>query len=292
MALDPSVRYSGQVDADAGYPFGKARNRSTPGDTDGTPWERDLVNDIWGFLQSLLDEASITPSEAPDEVGASDYFDSLVVIFGRIVANNAWTGLNAFRNAAGLLLDSAGGEIRYGNGSGVATARSKTLRFGASDAVILYPSTYPGRSVNDNELYRSIDFDRAASGPVLVWDLTKLLPGGVTITQLRVMIKPGAARTVKTSNPGDNGRMFFGLYAFAHDWATPAEASPYSPSYAEDDGTTNVQTMTSGALTYTLARNTTSVHCRVFGGDDATTNHDRIYGLEVVLDDPGYSGVR
>jgi hypothetical protein len=63
--------------ADPGYPHGKARNRSLPGDSDGTPWEEDLVNDIWGLLQSLLAQVGITPTGTPDEVGASQYLQAL-----------------------------------------------------------------------------------------------------------------------------------------------------------------------------------------------------------------------
>lgn len=73
MALIPSARYPAQTDADAGYPQGKARNAVTFQDGSGTPLERDWVNDLWGFLQSLLSYASITPSGSPDQVGASQY---------------------------------------------------------------------------------------------------------------------------------------------------------------------------------------------------------------------------
>lgn len=81
MALIPSVRYSGQVDTgDANYPHGKARNAGAFQDGTGTPFERDLVNDIWGFLQALLDRARITPSGTPDHVGASQYVDSVEAV--------------------------------------------------------------------------------------------------------------------------------------------------------------------------------------------------------------------
>lgn len=79
MAIVPSTKYTGQIDTsdlDA-YPHGKAKNVVTAGDGSGTPLEKDWVNDLWGFLQSLLDIASITPSGDPDEVGASDYLDAM-----------------------------------------------------------------------------------------------------------------------------------------------------------------------------------------------------------------------
>lgn len=83
MALDPSTRYPGQIDTTdpAGYPYGKARNRIVDGDGVGTPYERDLVNDIFGFQQAILDAVGATPSNTPDKVGASQYLDALRKIF-------------------------------------------------------------------------------------------------------------------------------------------------------------------------------------------------------------------
>jgi hypothetical protein len=78
MALIPSTRYPAQIDtSDAGYPHGKARNAGSFQDGTGTPLEKDWLNDLFGFLQSLLDFASITPSGDPDEVGASQYLDAV-----------------------------------------------------------------------------------------------------------------------------------------------------------------------------------------------------------------------
>lgn len=79
MALEPSARYPGQVDTSdpAAYPHGKAQNITVSGDGTGTPFEKDLVNDDWGFKQALLAEVSATPTGDPDEVGASQYLDAI-----------------------------------------------------------------------------------------------------------------------------------------------------------------------------------------------------------------------
>lgn len=78
MAIIPSSKYPAQtVSGDPGYPHGAAQNIATAGDGTGTPLEKDWLNDLWGFLQALLDSAGITPSGDPDEVGASDYLDAL-----------------------------------------------------------------------------------------------------------------------------------------------------------------------------------------------------------------------
>lgn len=77
MALVPSSQYPAQTDSDPAYPQGKARNAGTFQDGTGTPLEKNWVNDLWGFQQALLDDAEITPSGTPDQVGASDYLDAV-----------------------------------------------------------------------------------------------------------------------------------------------------------------------------------------------------------------------
>jgi hypothetical protein len=79
MAIVPSDDYAGQITTgDGGYPHGKAKNVAVAGDGTGTPLEAAWVNDIWGFLQELLERANITPSGDPDEVGASDYVNAII----------------------------------------------------------------------------------------------------------------------------------------------------------------------------------------------------------------------
>jgi hypothetical protein len=74
MALNPKDTYGGQVRiSDPAYPYGKARNKTTVGDTNGTPLEQQWVNDLWGWQQALLAAGGLTPSGTPDKVGASQY---------------------------------------------------------------------------------------------------------------------------------------------------------------------------------------------------------------------------
>ncbi|HET7545487.1 MAG TPA: hypothetical protein VFK05_36720, partial [Polyangiaceae bacterium] len=82
MALNPSAAFPGQISTfdPTGYPFGKAQNDVSPGDGQGTPLEAALVNDLFGFQQSLLSAAGLTPSGTPDKVGASQYLDAVKVV--------------------------------------------------------------------------------------------------------------------------------------------------------------------------------------------------------------------
>lgn len=78
MAIRPVIKYPGQVaPVSAAYPHGKAQNVIVVGDGTGTPLEQDWLNDLWGFLQSLLSAGGVTPSGNPDEVGASDYLTAM-----------------------------------------------------------------------------------------------------------------------------------------------------------------------------------------------------------------------
>jgi len=78
MALNPQLAYPAQITTgDPGYPYGKAQNDIVEGDGVGSPLERQIYNDIFGFQQSLLVDAGITPSGTPDEVGASQYMAAL-----------------------------------------------------------------------------------------------------------------------------------------------------------------------------------------------------------------------
>lgn len=78
MAINPETQYPGKIaPSTPDYPFGSARNITTPGDGTGTPWEAALVNDVFGFQQALMDFAGVTPSGTPDKVGRSQYLDAV-----------------------------------------------------------------------------------------------------------------------------------------------------------------------------------------------------------------------
>lgn len=105
MAVRPQVIYPAQIiTGDPGYPHGKAKNQNVPGDGTGTPWEELVANDHFGFQQALLTEAGITPSGAPDKVGASQYLDALKKLI--LVAQTDVYSLNwrSFAGDPGLTL--------------------------------------------------------------------------------------------------------------------------------------------------------------------------------------------
>jgi hypothetical protein len=144
MALIPSARYPAQTDVAAAYPQGKARNATTFQDGSGTPLERDWVNDLWGFLQSLLADARQAPNGLPDQVGASDYLSAVTSLAAKQVEGAAlcnftpqtsgtadalsdcfWSSLLSLFIAAGsngTLITSPDGRVWTSRTSGVATS--------------------------------------------------------------------------------------------------------------------------------------------------------------------------
>lgn len=82
MAINPATQYPGKIDTSdpVGYPYGKAQNVTVSGDGTGTPWEKAIVNDLFGLGQALLSETGITPTGTPDKVGASQYLQALLAL--------------------------------------------------------------------------------------------------------------------------------------------------------------------------------------------------------------------
>lgn len=93
MAINPESQYPGKIaPSSADYPYGAARNITTPGDGTGTPWEAALVNDIFGFQQQLLSETGAVPTGSPEKVGASQYYDAISSMIAGGLAESTSTG--------------------------------------------------------------------------------------------------------------------------------------------------------------------------------------------------------
>lgn len=86
MAINPNVAFPGKTAGTSPeYPYGKARDVSSPGDGTGTPLKAAWLNDWFGLQQSILSEMSVTPSGIPDEVGSSQVWDAIKsYILGRV----------------------------------------------------------------------------------------------------------------------------------------------------------------------------------------------------------------
>lgn len=93
MAIIPETEFPGKIIAgNANYPYGQARDITTPSDGTGTPLRASLVNDIFGFLQATLIKGGVTPSGAPDTAVASQYLTALKNIIDAKIAAEPMLG--------------------------------------------------------------------------------------------------------------------------------------------------------------------------------------------------------
>ena len=78
MAINPNTQYPGQVEApDVSYTYGGAKNETVVDALDGTPFEKAMLNDIFGFQQAMLVQAGIVPSGSSETVLVSQYLEAL-----------------------------------------------------------------------------------------------------------------------------------------------------------------------------------------------------------------------
>ena len=82
MALQRDTLYPGRYNAPTpGQPQGGFKNRSAPGNLDGSYLDQAWLNDWSGFFSRLLAKAGITANGNADTALASQYFDGAEAIF-------------------------------------------------------------------------------------------------------------------------------------------------------------------------------------------------------------------
>ena len=67
------------------YPLGSIKNDSVPGSDDGTPLEKDWGNNVEGFHQALMAEASLTASGSPDTAQVSQLLEAVKIVAASVV---------------------------------------------------------------------------------------------------------------------------------------------------------------------------------------------------------------
>ena len=117
MAINPETQYPGKIaPSTPEYPYGQARNVTVPGDGTGTPWESSLVNDLFGFQQALLSDASLVPNGNPDKVGGSQYLDALKKII-RTEADATFDTVTEMRDNTENAIFQSGQKVNTGAGT-------------------------------------------------------------------------------------------------------------------------------------------------------------------------------
>lgn len=133
-------------------------------------------------------------------------------------------------------------------------------------------------------------FSLVDSGRIL-FPLGAMLRDGMVITDVQVIVAPGAARS------GTNG-VRVGLYYVAPSFATPA-SNPITPAivggaYKYDDGTANKQLITLASVLgagHTVVLNDATSHRDYFlevrAGNTGAVNADSLYGVVLFANEPG-----
>jgi len=114
---------------------------------------------------------------------------------------------------------------------------------------------------------------------ILVDDISRYLPVGGLLTSIDVMVRPGIARATV------GNRITVDMARQTPDWGTPAVPLAVGPIFtATDDGTTNVQVISSGALPSGIFDNvsrSSQIVLRIRAGNDAGTNKDDIHSIRL-----------
>ena len=180
------------------------------------------------------------------------------------------------------------GEFAYLDAAGVALGKSRVrlvfpIDCGTHTAQIANGSNAWYAPVGRGDLSSIVNLAR------IRLDLNKLLPDGAIVTDVRSVIAPGAARSVKTTNPGDNGRMWCRLLRGTPDFATPAINSYGADIGAQEDaGGTAIQVLPLlGVISETIDKSASVLMWELIAGDDAGTNRDDVHAIRISYTDPG-----
>jgi hypothetical protein len=72
--------YSTIPNTTGAFPNTVADNASGPGETDGTPYIKQVIDDLWGARQDLMTEAKLTPDGNQEAVGTSQFLAALTIV--------------------------------------------------------------------------------------------------------------------------------------------------------------------------------------------------------------------
>jgi len=107
--------YSTIANTSGSFPDVVAVNASGPSATDGTPYIKQFVDDLWGAAQALMDAAFIAPNGVTEAAGASQRLEAIRRISGYPGEIIAWGGrlaIDPYSLGIRLLLLDGSGVLR------------------------------------------------------------------------------------------------------------------------------------------------------------------------------------
>jgi len=84
--------YSTVPNTAGAFPNVVALNATGPGATDGTPFIKQMIDDLWGARQALMDAAGLSPNAVQEAAGASQNLEALRNVVGSPGEVIAWHG--------------------------------------------------------------------------------------------------------------------------------------------------------------------------------------------------------
>ncbi|MFP3041904.1 hypothetical protein LQZ19_08785 [Treponema primitia] len=99
------------------FPAIVAKNASGPVAQDGTPYDANLVSEIWGFMQDVLNRAGLTPNGVIEAAGSSQFVEALKRGVALPPGMLVHTAMNPAAAANCRLLQLTGGVIPYNSGA-------------------------------------------------------------------------------------------------------------------------------------------------------------------------------
>jgi hypothetical protein len=86
------------------FPNVVSQNATAPGATDGTPYLKSVIDDLWGSRQALMDAAGLTPTGVTESPTASQQKEAIQKISGYPGEVIAWMGNDSDPSTLGIRL--------------------------------------------------------------------------------------------------------------------------------------------------------------------------------------------
>jgi hypothetical protein len=233
--------------------FGAGKDGFDGGDPlearDGTDLSAEFCNGVQESIVRVIEAAGITPD-------AADY-DQLVEALGVV---------------------SQSGELVYVDPDGSPAPKTRTVILSPLGGVVgISGGTMAHWGLaSANDSYMSAHTDNGWIGFSLDW-----LPEGATLTRVRVLVDPGAARA-------STARMQLKVQKRTPSFSSPAAGSTTDVAAVFDNESASIQVIDSGVFSEAVSKSTGKLMiARVEAGDTASSASDILHAIEITFTDPG-----
>lgn len=201
--IDPSVRFPGQVDVNANYPQGEARDAAVLEDPSATPLRKDWVSDLWGYQQALAAAMGTVPDNQVDSAVASQQLSLMRAMFASVaiysIENATKASTARFALTASLVDD--GFELDSGTDLFVPSKGRYAVALTGEISTSATVGNFMALQATLNGVAVATGRNRANSAgamPILGFGIANIEDTGAD--QIEVVSAPIASQTITTSN--------------------------------------------------------------------------------------------